>query len=310
MRLQTFYTKHGGPGVFMRRLEKYIVSHFDVKLVERKPDVYLSAVWRGDPPRRCKIVHRVDNVYFDELNPHRKKLNRKIAEAINKSDAVIFQSVFAKNICYHQLRLAKSFDSKFNRVIYNAIDQGYYQSIKGIEHDYEYLFIACAKWRPLKRPRAIAKGFLGAGVPSSKLIFIGDISKIDRIKSSSVNYIGSRSSDETIQYYSSSFGLIHIARLDACPNVVVEALSLKKPVICNNAGGAPELVGKDGVIVNIDPIDNFAPFKMKKPESIDIGLLSEAIMNSTKVKWNINRPEFDMSFCAKQYYNLFIDLLS
>jgi glycosyltransferase involved in cell wall biosynthesis len=43
--------------------------------------------------------------------------------------------------------------------------------------------------------------------------------------------------------------MIHLAWLDHCPNVVVEAISQGCPVICTDSGGTQEIVRSNGVIV-------------------------------------------------------------
>jgi len=147
-------------------------------------------------------------------------------------------------------------------------------------------------------------------VKNSVLVMIGTINNSDRVKANNVVYTGKISPDQTYAYYKAADAMIHIARLDACPNTVIEALSFGKPVICNNAGGAPELVGKDGEIARIDPPDNYKQFPMKNPENINVKILAKAIRKCASKEWNINRPEFDMSYCAKQYYDFFLKVLN
>jgi len=301
MKLQAFYPRGGGPKIFMQRLLEYLPKYHDVQIVSNNPDIYLSAVWQGKPPQGAKTIHRVDNIYFNLLGQHVKGWNRKIRRAINGSDAVIYQSEFARKIC----EIGLSTKNENNTVIYNAIDKKQYESVVPVEQSCDYLFIACADWRPLKRPGSIVRAFLEAALSNSKLVIIGAIDDRHKINHRQVRYTDKLSIDKAISYYKASCALIHIARLDACSNSVVEALAYGKPVICNNAGGTPELVGKDGIIVNVDPPDEYRPFKMKHVDKISIQNLARAIRKSVKQEWNIRRPELDMSHCAKQYYNFF-----
>ena len=62
-------------------------------------------------------------------------------------------------------------------------------------------------------------------------------------------------------------------------------------------------------IVNIDPKDNYREFAMKNPEKIKTEKVSRALRECIEKKWQINRPEFDMHNCAKQYYDYFLKIL-
>lgn len=305
MKIQFNYSKAGGPGVFMKRLKEYLCENCGVNEVKKSPQLYLSAVWLGNPPPKTKIIHRVDNVYFDELNPQRKKSNQKIKRALQIADGVVFQSVFSKNICKGILGV----EPKRYKIIYNAIDQKQYINCEPIQHSYDYLFIACAKWRPLKRPKSIAYGFLEASLPNSALYVIGSIGTNEKVRDSKIKYLGEMNPKLVMRYYRSSTALIHLARLDACPNTVVESLSVGKPVICNNSGGTPELVKDDGIILNIDPPDNFKTFAMKHVDSVNKNIIAEGIHQCINKQWNINRPEFDMSYCSSQYYQFCREVL-
>jgi len=306
VKIQFFHSSGGGPGIFMRRLRHYLVEHYNVQVTDQKPDIYLSAVWRGHPPKGARIIHRADNCYFNTLQHNRSQSNKAIKSAIMKADAVVFQSKFSYKICKGVLGIKPN----RYRIIYNAIDQQKCLNTKPIQIPYEKKLIACAKWRPIKRPRAIVKAFVRADIPNSVLFMMGSpinkkLAKIHK----NVKWIGKISTSETYRYYKACDAMIHIARLDACPNTVIEALSFGKPVIGNNAGGTPELVGNDGIIANIDPDDDYKPFPMKNPEDIRTKKVAKAIRKCVEQSWSIYRPEFDMSHCAKQYHDLFLEIL-
>jgi glycosyltransferase involved in cell wall biosynthesis len=303
MKIQVFHSKGGGPGIFMHRLCNYLASHHDVKFVNKNPDIYFSAVWRGAPPKGCKVVHRVDNCYFDTLQKKRTGSNKAIALAIKKADGVIYQSDFSRKICKGILGVK----ARKYKIIYNAIDQTVCDNIIPINHGFEKIIVSSAIWRPLKRPNAIIKAFIAAAIPNAALYMIGELKPI--VKSSNIVYVGKIGSEKIYSYYKAATAMIHISRLDACSNSVIEALSFGKPVICNNAGGTPEIVKKDGVIINIDPEDNYREFPMKNPEKVNINTIASGIKECLSKEWNIKRPEFDMSYCASQYYEFFKEIL-
>jgi len=304
LKIQFFHSKSGGPSVFMRRLRHYLVEHYNIKVTERKPHLYLSAVWRGDPPKGAKTIHRVDNCYFDKLKKNRRKLNEKIKVAIKKADGVIYQSDFSLNLCTKILGVKGSRYS----IIHNGFDQSLCESVVPFKCPYKYLFVASAFWRPIKRPKAIIRAFKKADIPDSSLIMIGK--GIDHPPSDPrITCTGSIKPSEIYKYYKAATAIIHVSRLESCPNSVVEGLSFGKPVICNNSGGTKEIVKEDGFIANIDPIDNFKSFSMKEPEAVDIDRLSFALRSVVERDWDIHRPDLSMKACAKQYFDFFNTIL-
>lgn len=291
-----------GPRVFVKRLSKFLVKNHGVVLDRKKPHIYLSSVWRGNPPKEAIAIHRMDGAYFNKDLSGAKDMNRKIAYAIKNAHGVIYQSKYSQEMTRGILKLKKK-----GVIIHNGFDSSEYKDI--IPHDkmgFDKMLVACAKWRGLKRPRSIVKGFLKASIANAVLVMIGDINKKDRIKHKSVVYTGSIKPHEIYKYYLGCDGLIHISRLDACPNVVVEALVAGKPVLCNNVGGTPEIVENSGVIVDIDPPLKYKMFSMGNPDKIKSHLIAAGVEQLLQQKWSIHRPDLEMKECAKQYYNYFV----
>ena len=195
-------------------------------------------------------------------------------------------------------------------IIHNGFDPKAYDGIDTYKFGFSKMLIACAKWRPLKRPRSIAKGFIESNIKDAVLVMIGDISPRDKIKHENVKYVGKVNPPKIFKYYVSCDGVIHISRLDACPNVVVEGIVAKKPIICNNTGGTPEVVMDSGVVLDIDPTFNYQMFKMKKPDSVKPSIIAQGINKLFSKKWLINRNDLHMCNCAKKYFEFFKRVLS
>ena len=303
MKVQFSYNRGGGPGVFMKRLKQYLINHYKISVTDNHPDIYISAVWRGNPPKNTKVVHRVDNCYFDTLYKNSTAYNSSIKNAIQRADGVVFQSQFSMKLCKGILGTR----GKQHVIIYNGFDQSLCNDVVPFTHQYQYLFVSCACWRPIKRPYAIMEAFEKSNIQNSALIMIGD-----GVKSLNKNIIctGSIKSPEIYNYYKAATSIIHISRLESCPNAVVEGLSFGIPIVCNNAGGTPEIVGDDGIILPIDPPDIYKSFPMRNPDKVDIAIISDAMKKVIQSDWNIKRPDLDMSVCAKQYYDFFIKVLS
>ena len=175
------------------------------------------------------------------------------------------------------------------------------------EHPYKYLFVTCAIWRPIKRPKSIIRAFQKADIPESALIMIGK--GIKAPSDPRIICTGSIKLRDIYKYYKAANAIIHVSRLDACPNTVVEALSFGKPVVCNNAGGTPEIVANDGIIATIDPPDSYKTFAMHNADAINVDVLSDAIREVIKRDWHISRPDLNMDICAQQYMDFFAQVL-
>ncbi len=99
------------------------------------------------------------------------------------------------------------------------------------------------------------------------------------VKHDDVFYAGSVSHDLYFQVYSIADWMIHLAWLDHCPNVVVEALSQDCPVICTNSGGTGEIVGSNGIVISettpyeFELTDYDEPYRLEIP-SLELPNLS------------------------------------
>ncbi|KKN24740.1 hypothetical protein LCGC14_0891870 [marine sediment metagenome] len=303
MKIQTYYSGIASK-VFVGRLMNYLNKHYGVERVKSKPDIYFSSVWPGSPPKRAVRVHRVNGVYFDKSKAGARSMNKTIAKAISKARGVVYQSNYSRNMSKGILGVKKS-----GRIIYNGFDKSCYNGLKADKFGFSKMLVACAKWRPLKRPRSIVKGFLAAGLSDAVLVMIGGIKESQQIKHPQVKYIGSIPPADTYKYYLNCDGVIHISRLDACPNVVIEALTAGKPVLGNNVGGTPELIKDSGVIIEIDPPLKYKMFTMKNPDKVSSAKVAAGIHQMLNTTWNIDRQDLSMKHCAKQYYDYFSELL-
>ena len=300
------YSSGMGSTVFLGRLSEYLCKNFDVKLVNEHEEIYLSSVWEGPRRNRKAIwIHRVDGVYFDLDKSGRTGMNNKIKNVIKKCDAVIYQSKFSRKISRGVLGVVK----KRSEIIYNGCD---HNNFIGMFHDkfgYKKMLIACARWNHLKRPRSIARGFIEANLDDTVLVMIGRIKREDCIIHPNIKYVGQLKPLDVSQYYACCDGVIHISRLDACPNAVVEALCAGKPVLSNNVGGTPELVKDDGIIIDIDPICKYKSFKMGNPDKVSPFIISQGIQDLISRDWAVKREDLYIGNVAKQYYDYFCKLM-
>lgn len=291
--------KAGGPGVFMSRLLQYMQDHDMVRVVDSGGDVYFSTVWGDKTPARYKHVYRAAAAYYNTNQRRRHGLNKRIAKSIKKADHVVFQTWFARDLCQ---KILKSKARKFT-----IINNGFDAPVSSTPNDGPPVFVACANWKdPAKRGGAIIKAFTRANIENSKLILIGPniSSGRDRVKC-----VGATTEEGIIQHLRRRPFFIHLCYAEACPNVVVEALSFGCPIICNNIGGTPEIVKDSGVIANCDALFVFARRDINVSR-LNIGKVVESIRDSVNRTWNISRPDLSMKVCASSYLSVFKEVVS
>lgn len=292
--------KTSGPGVFMARIAHALDKTGKVEITSKKPHIALGTI--NLPRVNCKRVIRVDGCYYNKSQGN-MGINNILYISIVKSDGVIFQSQFSKLMCEQLLKV----EPQTYSVIHNGIDKSWIDEIPAIQNTAKNVFVAIANWRNSKRPKSIINGFLEAKIPDSQLLFIGKY-KYDN-PSENVLFLGDQSPKKVISYLKGATSLIHICKIESCSNAVVEALACGKPVVCNNIGGTPEIVGSDGVIVKCDDDFEFRVIKEKDVDNINVSILSEGLNKIVSRSWEVSRPELNMDNVAQQYYDFFLRVL-
>ena len=288
----------GGPKMFMKRLLKYMQSHEMIKVVKSEGDIYLSTVWGGKKPKGCKHVHRAASVYYDTNQRRRHGLNKKIAKVVKGSDYVIFQTKFARQL--HRKILGVS-PKKFS-IIHNGFDVSPYDAVEPSQLGNPNLFVACSNWsNPAKRLKFIVRSFRRADL-DGHLVVIGP--NAVKTKDSNISYVGAASMETIASYLKHRPVFVHLCYAESCPNVVVEALSFGCPVVCNNIGGTPEVVGEDGTIVQCD-----SKFIFKR-RNVKIGIkdltpVSKGLREAAGKKWFVSRSDLSMDSCSRSYLAVF-----
>lgn len=289
---------------FMISLIDTLSRQYGVQIVQEheRSDIHFILV-NGRLKKKSKNILRIDGVYYDLS---RSKLNEGIKKCINKVDGVVFQSHWAKLF----VTKMTGANPKTSTVIYNGSHKKSYDNALVNKYGFDKVFIACAHWRASKRPKAIIESFLQAKDSfdsKTGLFFVGEY-KFPIIDKSIV-YFNEVKHNDLYSLYRSSDYMCHICHLDACPNSVVEGLLFGLPVLCNNIGGTPELVGEDGIILPIDKPFNFKYIKsMNEITQVDTNMISKGMLDMSHKKWDINRPDLDISVTAKRYYDFFCEL--
>jgi len=87
---------------------------------------------------------------------------------------------------------------------------------------------------------------------------------------------------------------IHLARYDACPNVVIDARAAGCHIICCSEGGTKEVAGKGATVVVEEPWD-MNPIDVDNPPKLEFNNIVENSIVS----------DIDMSNVADRYLDYF-----
>lgn len=259
--------------------------------------VRLNAI-QGRPRSGYFNVLNVDGVYYDKPRLH---WNDPIRRAIESHDLVIYQSHYSKRMAEKMLEVKAHRDA----VVHGGTSMKPFR----IPLPRQPLIVACAHWRPNKRPVAIAEGFRFAlerkWIPGqARLVMVGPASSDQRLEHPAVHYTGNLGRAALRRLLGTARLMVHICHIDSCPNAVIEALAMQVPVVCNNIGGTPELVGETGTIAKLDRVFRFRPIAAIEDvgdRSVDIPTLAEAIGSAYESARHVPRPDLSILHCATRY---------
>lgn len=251
------FASRSGPNSFATRLAKQLfnVGHqvvasqddYDVALVFIEATCNLNL--------KKPFVQRLDGIWMapDEYHAGR---NANIQVTYAHANHVVFQSLFDK-----QLVASLWGSPKSSSVITNGINiveankaalSGFSRAdLTPLRKEFKKIYVCSANWHPQKRLRdniRLFRHLQDLTDEKSCLIILGNNPDV-RISSSDVFYAGSLDHEQCLAVYAQADWMLHLAWLDHCPNVVVEALSVGTPVICTDEGGTCELVGGHGLVI-------------------------------------------------------------
>jgi len=308
-----------GPYLFCNRLSNELSKSITVRncgekdCTKRRCDICLNVISGKCGIKGVKNVLRLDGVYFDYREDYFNK-NSPIISSLRKNDAIVYQSHYSRLLCNRYLGEA----NKTSTIIYNGYDPLKFKPKFPSDFGCEVLFLASSLWRPFKRLRDTIISFVLADIANSILFIAG---KIDRSgltakeirsysKLKNIRFLGQLTEYKLMEYVSACTALIHLSWLDNCPNSVVEALCAKKPVICSNATGTKEIVGKcGGLVLSIDEVYDFRPCNVDKPPAIDRNKVADALRYCVNNVIEVDNTCVDIRNVAKKYVTFFNKVL-
>lgn len=261
-----------GPNKFSRQLLNSLVSDYGFSLTSQKDaDVEFCLIQQTSHKIKPMIL-RLDGIYFNKRQDFNQQ-NIPINFSYKNSDIVVFQSEFNRRLT------EKWFGPHPNyRIIHNAyLDNPVKDKIFKKENDKE-IWSCASSWRPHKRLIENVRYFFEKA-PNNAILYIAgegitdkDIIEIHRL----INFYGNEkivkvcgNLDYTTlrMLYAASSTFLHLAYLDHCPNVVVDAVAHGCHVVCSSTGGTKEIV-KNGTIVEEEEWD-FSPIDLYNPPKMD-----------------------------------------
>lgn len=278
-----------GPNSFAKKLVKG-VYHYKHSITNRleEANVHLCFIESRLSKPGAPLFQRLDGIYFNSSQDYQDQ-NSNIKRTFHRSHGVIFQTNFNKELTF------KYFGEHPNtKVIHNGADLSLIDEVTPLSHskleNYDNIWVCASKWRPHKRLQDNINYFLEHSTKNDCLVVAGETRQ--RQKHERIMYIGEVDQIQLLSLYKSASYFIHLAWLDHCPNVVVDARAAGCQIICSSAGGTKEIAGPDAIIIEEEEWD-FSPVRLYEPPQLDF---SRKINNSFD-------SDYDMLNIAKEYCN-------
>ncbi len=311
----------GGPLIFRSRLISALNKIKDIEVtnnVNNKFNIGLEFIRKDYKYKQPYILRASSCYYFNKYKPWN---NKPIEKSIKNSKYTIFQSKFAYKLCNRVLRLeSRGLINNGYSIVNNGINIDYVNNIKMAKDIEPGSFVACARWDGNKRIKSTLKGFVKAGI-DKHLYIIGDFGiedskkSIDKLmkkyNSQYIHILGKKTNDEIVSIMKACDYQIHLAFIDICPNIVIEGLSCGLNVLCTNLGGTPELVGKNGVILNVDKFwdTRYLKKRIGGLDNLKSDIVAKGIHKLLKINKKVDTSKFSIDMVANKYAKIIRNVL-
>jgi len=281
------FNSNSGPNSFGRKLAKQFQKNGHNVCSHDEADVVLSFIQSHRRHHKPNIL-RLDGIYFN-LAQNWEAMNKEIHESYKRADGIIIQSGFNKKL------IEAYFGEHPNiEVIHNGAELELINSVKPLDNrlvqKYDNIWSCAAAWRPHKRLNENVKYFLEHRGQNDCLIVAGSNHNVN-INHPDIYCIGNVDYETLLRIYKTSKCFLHLAWLDNCPNVVVDAKAAGCKIVCSSSGGTPELVRKGDIIIQEEEWD-FKPTMLYEPPELDF---SRKVINEN------NKEPYTMKGVSKEY---------
>ncbi len=299
----------GGPAVFRSRIIPLLNASSYTEVVtdvNKKFDIELAFIRKVYSHNKPHIL-RADGCYYEE---GRGQGNKNIREAMLSAKHIIFQSKSSFELCDHVLGIRPKIEKRniSYSIVYNGINLEHIDSIEPDKEIAPGSFITCAGWRPNKRPISTIKGFLEANIKRHLYIiggkgFVGSsIGK--KYNSKYIHILNDMPNKKVLSMMKACDYQLHLCHIDSCPNAIIEGLSCGLNVLCTNLGGTRELVGNDGVVLEVDDFWDSKYLKKQDIDELNPSVVAEGIHKLLKIKTRPDRPDLDINKTFEKYVDI------
>jgi len=281
-------TSNSGPNHFGKKLYKYL-SKSNKVFFEGPYDISLCFIESGKDVFETPLVQRLDGIYFNTSQTHMMQ-NVNIKRTYDNASGVVFQSYFNKELVFKYFGEHENYD-----VIHNGADTEFIDTVQPLENihldKFENVWSCASSWRPHKRLEGNINYFLEHSGPKDCLVVAGDTRVKNIVNHERIFFAGTLDIQNLTSLYKRSKHFIHLAWLDHCPNVVVDARASGCRIVCSSTGGTKEIAGKDAVVLEEEEW-NMSPIDLYTPPVIDF---SKKVENN----WNMS---YNMEYVSEKYY--------
>ena len=285
---------NSGPNKFTRTLFRKLINENEVVLSSQEEADIEFCLIQQQLPKVKPMLLRLDGIWFNSEQEYNKQ-NAIIQYSYNNADAVVFQSTFNKNLVeawFGRHENSHVINNSCDNKLINSANKHFWDKKFGVSTE---VWSCASSWRPHKRLDENIRYFLEFAPKNAIFAIAGALGMDDakRIPSDDrIILMGELDYMSLLALYKRSSTFIHLAYLDHCPNVVVDAQAAGCKIVCSSSGGTKEVVN-DGIVIIEDEWD-FKPIPLYKPPSMDFS-------KSVKIQTS-NKNSFEE--CAENYFKV------
>ena len=305
---------NSGPNKFTRTLFSRLISDNKVSINNSPEEADVEFCLIQQQSEKVKpMLLRLDGIWFNSEQDF-KKQNMPIRYAYDNADAVVYQSNFNKKLTEAWFGVHKN-----AHVIHNAADDAVinnpnilekYKNLTWPWKEGTEVWSCASSWRPHKRLLQNVLYFLDHA-PENAIFAIAGGLGLDEAKeymamSSRIYCLGDLNYSQLICLYHHSSNFIHLAYLDHCPNVVVDAQAAGCNIVCSSTGGTHEIVDNGTMILEEEW--DMKPCQLYNPPVMDFSKTKEISIHPDHNDRKIDKKVTRFVQCANAYYNLLSDI--
>jgi len=286
------FESSSGPNSFASKLASTLVTAGH-EITDSTPDAQISFIQRNTGLAPCLL--RLDGIYFNNAQDW-NAMNDPIKSSYDSADSVIVQSIFNKKLIFKYFGKRENVAVIRNGTLLDTISQIPKATIGDLDRD--KVWLCASSWRPHKRLDENIRYFQNHAGEDSILLVAGEHANTS-ISDDRINFLGNLNWYQLISAMKASSTFIHLAWLDHCPNVVVDARAAGCHIICSSSGGTEEIAGTNSTVIEED-IWDFSPIELYNPPPLDFNRSRDALNYDSNV---------DIKLVSDQYLKIIKEMI-